>query len=64
MTREIMSLEEAAEYLGLNKRTVYNLVKKGVVPATKIGRQWRAKKENIDSMFKESRKTTQLGENL
>ena len=59
MIREIMSLGEAAEYLGLNKRTVYNLVRKGVVPATKIGRQWRVKKENIDRMFKESRKTTQ-----
>lgn len=47
-----MSLGEAPDYLGLNKRTVYDLIGKGVVPTTKAGRQWRVKKENIHRMFK------------
>jgi len=54
--KEIMNLREVAEYLGLNERTVYNLVKKGEIPAIRIGKQWRIKKENIDMMFKRNDK--------
>lgn len=50
--KEIMNLKEVAKYLGLNERTVYNLVRQGEIPATKIGRQWRVKKDNLDEMFK------------
>lgn len=57
VTKEIMNLKEVAKYLGLNERTVYNLVRRCEIPATKIGRQWRVKKENLDEMFKEERKT-------
>lgn len=52
MVKEIMNLREVAKYLGLNERTVYNLVRRGEIPATKIGRQWRVKKDNLDEMFK------------
>ena len=50
--KEILDLKEVAEYLGLNKRTVYNLVRKGEIPGTKIGRQWRVRKENLDELFR------------
>ena len=50
--KEILDLKEVAKYLGLNKRTVYNLVRKGEIPGTKIGRQWRVKKESLDELFR------------
>ena len=50
--KEILDLKEVAEYLGLNKRTVYNLVRKGEIPGAKIGRQWRVKKESLDELFR------------
>ena len=55
--KEILDLKKVAEYLGLNKRTVYNLVRKGEIPGTKIGRQWRVKKESLDDLFRNPKKT-------
>jgi len=55
--KEILDLKEVAKYLGLNKRTVYNLVRKGEIPGTKIGRQWRVKKESLDELFRNPRKS-------
>jgi excisionase family DNA binding protein len=54
--KEILDLKEVAEYLGLNKRTVYNLVRKGEIPGTKIGRQWRVKKDRLDDLFRNPKK--------
>ena len=55
--KDILDLKEVAEYLGLNKRTVYNLVRKGEIPGTKIGRQWRVKKESLDELFRNPRRS-------
>jgi excisionase family DNA binding protein len=48
MNKEVMSPKEAAEYIGISTITFYKLLKKGQVPATKFGRQWRIKKEVLD----------------
>ena len=45
----LMTLEELAEYLRVKKRTVYDWVKKGKIPAIKAVGQWRFKKETIDA---------------
>ena len=55
--KEILDLKQVAEYLGLNKRTVYNLVRKGEIKGTKIGRQWRVKKDSLDDLFRNPKKT-------
>jgi excisionase family DNA binding protein len=50
MTNQIlMTVDEVAAYLRVKKRTVYNWVKKGKIPAVKTVGQWRFKKERIDS---------------
>jgi len=46
---QIMTPKEAAKYLGFHLVTVYRLLKKGEVPATKIGGQWRFKKDVLDN---------------
>ncbi|MDY6907821.1 MAG: response regulator [Chloroflexota bacterium] len=43
-----MTTKEAAEYLKLNYMTVYKLAQKGRIPASKIGGNWRFKKEMLD----------------
>ena len=45
---QIMTPKEAAKYLGFHLVTIYRLLKKGEVPATKIGGQWRFKKDILD----------------
>ena len=46
---QIMTPKEAAKYLGFHLVTVYRLLKKRIVPATKIGGQWRFKKDILDA---------------
>jgi len=45
---EIMTIQEVARYLSLHELTVRRLAREGELPAFKIGRQWRVKKEILD----------------
>ena len=47
--RELMTIEEVADYLRVKKRTVYEWVKHGKIPAIKAVGQWRFKKVQIDT---------------
>lgn len=46
---QIITPKEAAKYLGLHLLTIYRLIKKGGLPAFKIGGQWRFKKDLLDN---------------
>ena len=46
---EMMTLQEVAEYLRVTTKTVYRLLEKDNIPATKVGRQWRFDKSLIDA---------------
>lgn len=45
-------LEDVAEYLGVNKDTIRNWIKKTDIPAHKIGRQWKFKLSEVDAWVK------------
>jgi excisionase family DNA binding protein len=47
--RELMTIEEVADYLRVKKRTIYEWVKNGKIPAIKTVGQWRFKKMQIDT---------------
>ena len=47
--KELMTMEEVASYLRVKRRTIYDWVKKGKIPAIKAVGQWRFKKEKIDA---------------
>ena len=47
--KEIMTPHEAVEYLKLNVRTIYRLVKNGNLPGRKVGRSWRFSKDALDN---------------
>ncbi len=44
---ELMNTLEAAEYLRVSEKTVRELIKRGDLPATKIGREYRIRKEAV-----------------
>jgi len=44
---EVLTLEEASELLKLSRSTLYNLARRGKVPARKVGRSWRFVKLNL-----------------
>jgi excisionase family DNA binding protein len=49
--QELLTLAEAAEYLRLHRRTLTRLLREGTVPGTKIGRQWRVRKADLDAVL-------------
>jgi len=46
--KEILTMEEAAEYLYVNRNTLLGLVQEGKIPASKLRFRWRMKKSDID----------------
>lgn len=49
----IMTIEEVADYLRVHTKTLYRLVKKGGIPAAKVGGSWRFVREHIDDWLDE-----------
>ena len=44
-----LTTDEVLDYLQVNLRTVYRLIKAGKIPAVRVGRQWRFRKTDIDA---------------
>ena len=49
---QLLTIDEVASYMRVSRFTVYRLAKSHFIPATKIGRQWRFQKEEIDQWVK------------
>jgi excisionase family DNA binding protein len=50
-----LTTEEVLEYLQVNLRTVYRLIKANKIPAVRVGRQWRFRKRDIDAWLDSQR---------
>jgi excisionase family DNA binding protein len=46
------SLEETTGYIDVNKDTIRNWIETGVIPAYKIGKQWKFKISEIDKWIR------------
>ncbi len=57
-----LTTEEVLDYLQVNLRTVYRLIKAGKIPAVRVGRQWRFRKRDIDAWLDSSRQTGRGGD--
>lgn len=44
---------EAAQYLRVDRRTVYYLLQSGKLRGSKVGRIWRVKEEDVESYLRE-----------
>jgi len=52
--KDVMSIKELSNYLGIGKSKIYNLIRHQKIPASKIGRQYRFSRDVIDSWLKEN----------
>lgn len=57
-----LTTEEVLDYLQVNLRTVYRLIKAGKIPAVRVGRQWRFRKRDIDGWLDSSRQAPRTGD--
>jgi len=51
--KDVMSIKELSEYIGMSKSKIYQLIKIKKIPASKIGRQYKFSKDVIDEWLKE-----------
>ncbi|MCG2767609.1 MAG: helix-turn-helix domain-containing protein [Anaerolineae bacterium] len=56
-----MTVREVAAYLRLSEMTVYRLAQEGAIPAAKIGRTWRFRRDLIDEWFRGTADTPDAG---
>ncbi len=50
-----ISVDEAAQYLGIKPVTLRNWIKKTDIPARKIGKQWKFKRSELDEWVNSGR---------
>lgn len=55
---DLMTVEQVAAYLQLNKLTVYRYIREGRIPAARLGKSYRVRKSDLDA-FLESHKSRQ-----
>lgn len=57
-----LSVEEIAEHLGVTKDSVYRWIEKRGLPAHKVGKLWKFKKEEVDAWVRSGRTGDDEGE--
>ncbi len=48
-----LTLDELAAYLKRGRSTLYKMARKGQIPASKIGREWRFERDAIDAWLRQ-----------
>ncbi len=51
-TGSLLTLKEVAQLLRLTPQTLYKMLKKGSIPAVRIGSQWRFEQEKVRQWLK------------
>src|SRR5262245_15253307 len=55
-----LTTEEVLEYLQVNLRTIYRLIKAGKIPDVRVGRQWRFRKRHVAAWLGSQRSRTSV----
>lgn len=57
---EIMTITQVAKYLQISEITTYRLVQEGRIPAFKVGRGWRVKREDLKEFIEKQKRGERL----
>ena len=58
MPESLLTTEQVARYLKVDKFTVYRLVSQKKLPAFRVGNQWRFKKKILNQWLQENMNTS------
>ena len=54
----LITIEEVAAYLRLSKDTVYRMAQSSKIPASKVGTQWRFRRDDVDAWLEQNKNIT------
>lgn len=49
MNTQLLTFNEAKNYLRVNRGTLYKLIRSGNLPAFRVGKQWRIDKKELNN---------------
>jgi excisionase family DNA binding protein len=58
--KEVMTLREASQYLGISPDTLYKYLGEKSIPAFKLGNRWRFKKDLLDRWMERKSERTEV----
>ena len=61
MQENLLTTEQVAQYLKVDKFTIYRLVTQKKIPAFKVGSQWRYKKRLVDDWLRKNSNLSDSG---
>lgn len=53
--REVLTVEQAAEYLQMHKATVYKYIRAGLLPAARLGKIYRIARRDLEALLTSDR---------
>jgi len=56
-----MNIEELADYLRIQKQTIYNWLNQGKISGIKVGGVWRFDRKDIDDWLRSRRRNSKIG---
>ncbi len=58
--KHLLDVDDVAEYLGVEQTTVQRWCREGSIPAMKIGKQWRIRREALENFLKQGERPATL----
>ena len=58
--KDLLDTEDVAAYLGVGTVTVWRWCREGSLPCLKIGREWRIRREALESFLKRGERSESL----
>ncbi len=52
MAQDVMTAQQAADFLQTSRDTLLRQAREGLIPAAKLGREWRFRREDLDAWLK------------
>lgn len=62
--KDLLRVEDVAEYLGVGQVTVYRWCREGRLPCLKVGRSWRIRRAALEEFLRQSERSTTLAGQL
>lgn len=61
-SEKLINIGELADYLRIQKQTIYNWLNQGKITGIKVGGVWRFDQKDIDAWLKSRRRVSALGD--
>jgi excisionase family DNA binding protein len=58
MKDRLLSVDDVCEYLGISRDTAYKWIETRGLPAYRLGRLWKFKREEVDNWVEKSRRVS------